>query len=402
MSATAPWFSLPKSPTSALSSFTVLIIGAGLGGAWLARTLAERGISSTVLDSNDIGSGASGSAVGVVKPYVTRAPGFIDYFYYKAYDYLLRRLNDWQLNERCGFTPCGVLQLCHEPFPKRETYRTLTPAEASARAGVTILSHGLWFDDGGYLDPHSLCHALLEHPLITVVANSEVLHIDTSDQSAYIEISDRQRLQADAVVLATGSALTTFPATQHLGIVPARGQTSDFRFPASGDVPLCVVSSKRYVVPGKDSLSTGATFLRDDCSTELRDDEHRMNYQGLCELLPGLELDATPIHGYAGVRATTPDRLPLVGPVPDHAATADAYRGLHHGRPQQHYPTLPTIPRLMVLGGFGSRGIVTSAYSAHLLADYLFDMDTASDSLTYFSSLISPVRFQIRELKRRQ
>ena len=442
MSETAPWFSLPKPPRPALSSFSVSIIGAGLGGSWLARTLAERGISSTVVESNDIASGASGSSVGVVKPYVTRAPSFTEYFYNNAYGYLLQRLSDWQLRERCGFNPCGVLQLCREPFPERLSeplsaqltdqqyerlstqrsessskrdskhgsqlgsewgiYRSLTPSEASARAGVDILHHGLWFGDGGYLDPRSLCHALLQHPLINLVANNEVIHIDTSDDSAHVKMMDKQELQADVVILATGSSLKKFPATQHLAMVPARGQTSDFRFHSSREMPRCVISSKRYVIPGKDSVTTGATFMRDDNKLGLSDEEHQLNYQGLLEMLPGLECHSTPVNGYAGVRATTPDRLPLVGPVPDHAATADVYHDLHHGRPQQDYPKLPTIPRLMVLGGFGSRGIVTSAYSAHLLADYLLDVTPAADSLTSFSSLLNPVRFQIRDLKRRQ
>ena len=281
MSETAPWFSLPNPPRPASSSFSVLIIGAGLGGSWLARTLAERGIASTVVESNDIASGASGSTVGVVKPYVTRAPSFTEYFYNKAYGYLLQRLSDWQLRERCGFNPCGVLQLCHEPFPERlseplsaqlsdhqderlsaqeserdtkhgsrhgsqlgsewGTYSSLTPAEASARAGVDIPHHGLWFGDAGYLDPRSLCHALLEHPLIKLVANNEVIRIDTSDESAHVTMMNKQELLTDVIILATGSSLRKFPATQHLAMVPARGQTSDFRCLSSREIPRCVI-----------------------------------------------------------------------------------------------------------------------------------------------------------------
>lgn len=402
MTDTAPWFSLPKPPSPALTSSTVLIIGAGLGGSWLARTLAERGIKSTVLESDEVACGASGNSVGVIKPYVTRKPGFTEYFYDKAFACLLHRLNDWQLRERCAFTPCGVLQLCHESYPESESYISLTPTEAGERAGIDINSHGLWFATGGYLNPQSLCHALLEHSLIKVIVNSEVADITTSDESAYVTTSDKQSFQADVVILATGSTVTKFVATQHLGIVPARGQTSDFRCKSSQDVPQCVISGKHYVIPGKSRVTIGATFLRNDIGTGLRDEEHQINLNGLRELLPGLQVDPTPVHGHAGVRATTPDRLPLVGPVPDTAGTARAYRDLHHGRAWHQYPDLPTIPRLMVLGGFGSRGIVTTAYCAHLLVDYLFDRASSADSLTSFASLINPVRFQIRELRRRQ
>lgn len=402
MSDTAPWFTLPPPPTSALTASTVLIIGAGLGGSWLARTLAEHGVQSTVVESNEIASGASGNAVGVVKPFVTRTPGFTEYFYDKAFACLLQRLDGWRLSERCAFTPCGVLQLCDEPFPERESCCSLGPIEASERAGVDISSHALWFSQGGFLDPRALCHALLEHPLIKVIANNEVSQIDTSDQSACITLADAKRLHADVVILATGSALTRFSATRHLPVIPARGQTSDFRCDSPHDMPRCVISGKHYVIPGRNNVTTGATFLRNDSGTELRNTDHKSNLNGLRELLPGLAVESFPVDGHAGVRATTPDRLPLLGPVPDAAATDLAYRDLHHGRPQHQYPDLPTVPRLMLFGGLGSRGIVTAPYCAQLLVDYLFDADTSVDSLKSYASLLNPVRFQIRELKRRR
>jgi len=55
----------------------VLIIGAGVTGAGLARDLALRGIASLVLDKKDITAGASGGNHGLLHSgarYVTRDP----------------------------------------------------------------------------------------------------------------------------------------------------------------------------------------------------------------------------------------------------------------------------------------------------------------------------------------
>jgi len=396
----APWFSLPTPPALTPTSPSVLIIGAGLGGCWLARTLAESGIHCTIIESNDVATGASGNRSGIVKPYVSRKSDFTAYFYAQALDYLLQRLQDWQLQDRCKFIQSGVLQLIQGSYPESKYYSCLTEPEVSNRTGHELGSHGLWFEKGGHLDPFLLCHALLDHPLVEIVSNTTVNGIQTSNEYATVAIANGAPLDVDMVVLAAGSSLTDFAATANLPVTPARGQTSDFQVDASSTVPTCVISGKHYVIPGKDQVTVGATFIRGDTSTTLRDEEHTSNQMGLSSLLPHLTFKPTPMGGNAGVRATTPDRLPLVGPVPDHSAIAVAYQELHHGRPHEQYQKLPTVPRLMVLGGFGSRGIVTAAYCAELLSDYLLGLKNSGDTLESFASLLNPARFQIRELKR--
>jgi len=402
MNETTPWFTLAKPPIIDTASESIVIVGAGLGGCWLARTLAERKVRSIIIDSHDIASGASGNLAGVVKPYVTRQPGFIDYFYAKAFDCLLNKLYVWQLGQRCSFNTCGVLQLSDKPYPPQEAYTVLTLEQANARAGLNVSSGGIWFGNAGYLDPQALCHALLEHKLIKVLPNCKVKSVDTSEHGATIKTFNDKSINADLVVMATGSSLTEVPQLAHLPVIPARGQTSDIAYDEQTDKPHCVVSGRHYVIPLANKMIVGASFHRDDATTELREEDHVSNITGLKTLLPGVSVKSKPTTGDTGVRATTPDRLPLVGPAPDHDATASAYRELHLGRINQSYPELPTVPRLMVLGGFGSRGIVTTAYCAELLTNYLLDTETTDNTLESYASLVNPVRFQIRGLKRKR
>ena len=77
----------------------------------------------------------------------------------------------------------------------------------------------------------------------------------------------------------------------------------------------------------------------------------------LNRLLPGFadRVEAAGLQGRVGFRPVTPDRLPVVGPVPD---LSRPIRGRH----------VPTLPGLWCIQGFGARGIVWSALMADLLA----------------------------------
>jgi len=60
------------------------------------------------------------------------------------------------------------------------------------------------------------------------------------------------------------------------------------------------------------------------------------------------------------------------------------------------YPCLPVHAGVFVLGGLGSRGIVTAPFAAHLLSDYML----GGRLIDQWAHLINPARFQIRQLKR--
>ena len=91
------------------------------------------------------------------------------------------------------------------------------------------------------------------------------------------------------------------------------------------------------------------------------------------------------------------DRLPILGPVPDADAALNAYHDIHHGRPLTDYPAPRFHPGLAVVGGLGSRGIALAPFAAELFVDWL----TGGNKLNEQNRLISPLRFLIRQLKRK-
>ena len=402
-----PWFRLPP-PPGADDDAPVLVLGAGLGGCALARALAGRGRRSVLIERGpDVAAGASGNPAAVAKPFVTRAPSEAETFHLEAFRTLRRQLDEGDddadgtgsagIGRRAGFRPCGALQLTERPYPPRDPYRVVDADEASALAATALRSGGVAFDGAGWLDPAALCRALADSSLVERLVDADVVGIERgADDHWHVRIRDGRRRHAPLLVLATGNAIARTPWTETFPSMPARGQISRFRLRPGSTPPTCVVSGRHYVIPDGETLYVGATFERGEEDHAVRETDHAANRAGLAVLLPDARVHDEPISGHAGVRATTPDRLPLVGPVPDGKACRRAYANLGDGHPPARYPPLPTLPGLATLGGFGSRGVVTAPLCAELLADWI----TGGRDLQRWMPLVSPVRFTLRALRR--
>jgi tRNA 5-methylaminomethyl-2-thiouridine biosynthesis bifunctional protein len=106
-------------------------------------------------------------------------------------------------------------------------------------------------------------------------------------------------------------------------------------------------------------MVAGASFHLEDADPGLRVADHSENLEKLARLLPSFvpplpEATIAALPGRVGFRPMSPDRLPIVGAVPD------------PDRPFRRH--MPTQPGLWCVQGFGSRGIVWSALMADLLA----------------------------------
>lgn len=381
-----------------------------MAGCWTARHLAEQGMSVLVLEAlSQPASAASGNPAGMFKPFVTRSPCFAMDFYLAANAFLNQQLEKLSLKALCNYTLCGVTQLVQNTYPESKHYHSLNNAGTSNRLGTSVDANSIFFDKAGWLDPSSLCKALLQHPLICIETNTAVDGIVKTEQALLSDarwrvVSNDRVFHGTHIVIANGVSLNQTQWAENLPIVPARGQISRFNVRANAEKITSVANGKHYVIPDGNSVLVGATFLRNCSDSSIRKEDHAANFKGLQKLLPSLDTEDQPIAGYAGVRATTPDRLPLAGPLPDYAECHQAYADLHHGKSLSNYPPLPIHEGLYVLGGLGSRGITTAPMAAALLVDHLLGSRTpvsSIETLTYWSPLLNPARFYIRALKRK-
>lgn len=412
---TKPWFVLPDKP---VSCEPVVVLGAGLAGCHTAYELAERNIKVLLVDGNNhIAGGASANPAGIVKPYLTRSPCLSNDFSAAAFAFLLNRLeNNPSLQVQSQFKACGVLQLIERSYTNDQAYRTCTPTQASDIAGLSIDKDAIFFPRGGYLNSQALCSAMIQHPNIDVQLNSFVKRIEHNNAqwtltievpSARLSAANDEKLTSktlncNSLVLANGEHLNRFKQTQLLPVTAARGQTSQFKTDSANQLRT-VVTGKHYAIPMNNHVHAGATFTRDDDSKKLQEIDHNANRSGLSTLLPELRSEQKATSGFCGIRATTPDRLPLVGPVPNFIAYQQDYKLIKNGLPDKKFKAATYQSNLYVIGGFGSRGIVSAPYCAMLLAEQLCKNTTSAtrpETLARWSTLLHPGRFAIRALKR--
>ena len=72
--------------------------------------------------------------------------------------------------------------------------------------------------------------------------------------------------------------------------------------------------------------------------------------------------------GCAAIRAVSPDRLPLVGPVADKSIFNQTYKDAAMGSTKSNYPAPTYLPGLYLATGFGSRGMAWIPLCAETLA----------------------------------
>lgn len=354
-----------------------IVIGAGIAGSTMAHRLAAAGWQVTVLEeAANAGCGASSNLAGMLRPLpsaddnrlsrLTRA-GFL------ATRALLAELPE------ARWSACGVLHLGREMEHEAQQARTaaalgLPPEvmqfvnkdEASRLLKWPVDTGGWWFPKGGWVQPPSLCRAALAAfpERITTIFNAAVNRIKRSKNTwQALDASGAILAEAPYLIMASGVAATGFEQFAWLPQTSARGQVS--HLPSDKMPGLDIVVTKLgYAMPEIDGIRLiGASHLLGDTDPNAREIDHRDNLARLKLILPGFaaEIDAASLEGRVGFRPMSPDRLPIVGPVPEPLPAGSNSR-LHD---------LPRQPGLWCVQGFGARGIVWSALMADLLLSQL-------------------------------
>ncbi len=388
-----------------------IVIGAGLAGCATAHGLARRGWTVTLLERHaGPALEASGNPAGVVMPRPEVQPSPAGSFHLHAWLHALHLLE--RFAEAAGWRPGGVLQLAVNErriarYPRFiEAYglpdtrvRWLSADETATVAGIPLDTPALYYPGSGWLVPAGLCRALIDRPAITLHTGVEVADIDRT-ASGWRVADTTGAVIAEAPVLVLANALAARRFLPWLPLIPARGQLSRIDADPVSARLRTVLYGKGYVIPAHDGRHViGASLVSGDADPDLRTDEDAANLARLKQLLPDLaRARADTLHGaFAAVRATTPDRLPLIGAVPD----ASAFRA-DSGRPargRRRVDPPPPLPGLYLLSGLGTRGVTSAPLAAELLASLI-----CHEPLPLARELVAaldPVRFLLRERKRR-
>lgn len=381
-----PWFVRPE---HSFPNKTALVIGAGLAGCATAWSLARRGWLVTLLEREaQIASQASGNAQGMLYLKLSAAHTPLSQLVLSGFGYSRRLLEHWQSDPH--WQACGLLQLAWSPQENTrqqqlarafgtDLLQSMVHAAASKQAGIELPHGGLFYPDSGWVSPAHWCRWLSSHPLITIVTSAPINQLQRLNGQWQATTAAGQQWQADAVVLANATDAADLAQTAHLPLKSIRGQTSQLAATAASEKLNCVVSADGYVAPASGGLHcTGASFVFDSNDLQLSPEEQAGNLARLQQLSPALfaalggdALNSAPLRGHAALRCSTPDYLPIIGPLADAVRFQDDYAKLGQDARWQAETPCPWLPGLYVNLAHGSRGLVTAPLAGEVLATML-------------------------------
>ncbi|MDB6060436.1 MAG: bifunctional tRNA (5-methylaminomethyl-2-thiouridine)(34)-methyltransferase MnmD/FAD-dependent [Verrucomicrobiaceae bacterium] len=401
-------------PPAETQTRRVVIVGGGLAGAHTAHALATRGWPVTLLEqAATLAAGASGNPHGVLYTTLSPQAGLLNRFTLASYSHALDFYRTLPIDAENLGDFSGVLQLADSDtqwqqlrtaFSAQEDWVQFVDAEqASAIAQCAVPNAALWFSRAGWLAPAAICRYLAEHPLIEVKTHCTVQALTRESPYWQLETSSGA-LHADIVVIATANEATALLTSADLPLKPIRGQITELPASMLRTQPRCVICHEGYLVSAQTGITIGATFDQRDAYPQLRSDDHRANLRSLQRALPDLLMDSPDIidcanlGGRVGQRCTTPDYLPLVGPVADDAAMRTRFGKL--AKDANAALIEPGIYRenLYVNVGHGSRGLTSTPLCAELLAAQI--TGAARPLPRELIQALSPARFTLRNLVR--
>ncbi|WP_259745149.1 bifunctional tRNA (5-methylaminomethyl-2-thiouridine)(34)-methyltransferase MnmD/FAD-dependent 5-carboxymethylaminomethyl-2-thiouridine(34) oxidoreductase MnmC, partial [Pseudomonas protegens] len=366
-----------------------LVIGGGLAGCASATSLAARGWQVQLLERHDqLAQEASGNPQGVLYLKLSAHGTALSQMILSGFGYTRRQLE--HLQRGLDWDGCGVLQLAFNTkeaerqaqlaaaFPA-DLLHVLDQPHAQALAGIGLEHGGLFYPEGGWVHPPALCQWQAKHSQIQVMTHQEVLELRRVDQQWQAWDGERMLASAAVVILAGAAEIKRFPASAELPLKRIRGQITRLPQTAHSQSLATVVCAEGYVAPprqGEHTLGASFDFKSQDLTPTTA--EHAGNLAMLREissdLLQRLNAEQLPLdslQGRAAFRCTSPDYLPIVGPLADPEAFAETYAAL--GKDARQVPDLPCpwLDGLYINSGHGSRGLITAPLSGELLAAWL-------------------------------
>lgn len=347
-----------------MKTFDVIIAGAGLAGLATAAQLLDKNnkLKILVYDAKQIGEGASGVPSGMVNP-ATGQKARIVWKAENCFQMLEERLKILSLNSETSlYLGNGILRpaideelaenfkasMNKKHWPKSwlewldpETVRKRVPY-LKENSGALFIKRGKTVQTPEYL--HSYARFLKKSGVSFVMGGPYSLQYDGN----WILDNGKAICSAPVLLFTTGFKARENKFWGELPVNSVKGQLAIYRCSVNIE-KLPAISAYGYIAPiDHQYIAVGSTYehhfedeIPDTHGAALLD-------QKLEELMPGLYPKCQRVGLWSGIRATTPDRLPIVG---------------------EHYEH----KKLFVYTGLGSKGLLYSEYVASLLADHILN-----------------------------
>ena len=341
----------------------ICIAGAGIIGLSLALELHHRGARVIVLDRSTPLSEASAAAAGMLaardphNPEQLTSLSNLSLSLYPAFLDRIQSLSSHRVPFHTSATLQSVQPKAQTSLLTREALTRLLPQLNPRNQSFTLL-------DEHSLDPRELAAALLAAVTTTTIdlRPHTPVRLIRSVYNGIIEVqTPTDAIHAAKFVDCTGAWSTPSISPTYLSITPRKGQMLAVSLP-SLTLNLVLRTPEIYIVPRTTGPNAGRAIIGATVENAGFDKTvHPADIDRLhtlaADLLPDLA-HAPQFETWAGLRPTTPDGLPLLGPIPD--------------RPNQFIAT-----------GHYRNGILLAPATAHVMAQLLSGEQPSIDLSPY-------------------
>lgn len=378
-----------------------IVIGAGLAGCAAAERLCARGWEVTLVERHaEPAREASGNLAGIFMPLLSKDDNVPTRLTRAAYLYALRY---WELlggvGRKIEGAACGVMQLARDAghadasraiaaaghYPR--AFAEWLEAEQATRVLGLPAPDGAWlFRQGGWARPGSVCDAMLDACGARLTRRFGVGSVTLARAGEEWEVRGEEGTIARAatVVLAGGAASTAFAQASRLPLSALRGQVTHLDAATLPQLPF-VLCREAYLTPAANGIACAGATYDLDADPRVRASSQQENLERLRALVSSPEAGAdAPLRGRVGFRCVAPDRLPLVGALPDFGAAGSTER----------LREVPRHPGLYSLLGYASRGLIWAPLCAELLASCLENEPRPLEAS--LADALDPARFVLR------
>ncbi len=399
-SRTPPWFSNQELKLAHPDAGPIAIIGSGLAGSAIAQVLAKRGFRIQIYDPNGVANRASSNSAALFNTQLSKLPNPISRFSQASLVHFLSELEHLHIpNKR------GILRTDHT-----ETDPLLNSDYPDSF--YKLDERGIFFPDCGMLNPRELCKKRLLHHLISVIPE-RVAGVKKIGEDFELTLQSGKTSEPVAhVIYALGAdpklsdqEKLTHPLLDTLPTRPIRGQTVLIQSNPLSETLKTVLVEEGYASPLAPEITghpyhlLGATYQAKGIAEnqEEMDSEKLIQEAKRWPELSEVEVKDL-ISSKVGYRLSTPDKLPLIGPLCDPEVLKSTYAHAFRGSKVSDLPALPVCKGEWLITGLGSRGVTYSSLAAEILAA-LMTGDTLPIEMDLFEHLHS-ARFFIRNLKK--
>ena len=204
------------------------------------------------------------------------------------------------------------------------------------------------------------------------------------------------------LVLANGYQAKAFSQLAWLPVEKVRGQVHRVRSDPQITNLQCVMCYDGFLIPEQQGTHfVGATYDHDNDSRQFDRLQAEQLTNRLNQWAPQVDTKQLQIcEGRVAFRTMSPDRLPIIGPVPRLEDFREAYQAANNGQYGPHFPVDAALPDLFVSVGHGSRGLLSCLLGAELIASQVEDQPLPIEA--DLVRAVDPCRFLVRAVKRGQ